>query len=71
MTVRSLVAAASVAFLLAHSSALSMTTSADSRRAFLHKISVATTAAATGITGLPTPSLAVTGIKKSNAKLSR
>jgi hypothetical protein len=71
MTVRSLIAAANVAFLLVHSNALSMTTSADSRRAFLHKVSAATAAVATGITGLPTPSLAVTGINKSNDKLQR
>jgi hypothetical protein len=71
MTVRSLLAVASAALLLVRSNALSMTTPADSRRAFLHKVSAATAAVATGLTGMPTPSLAVTGVQKSNAKLSR
>lgn len=71
MTARSLLAVANAALLLAHSNVLSMMTPADSRRAFLHKASAATAAVATGFTGMPTPSLAVTGAQKSNAKLSR
>ena len=70
MTVRSLLAASGVALLVVNSLALSMTTSADSRRAFLQKVSTATVAATAGLTSMPMASLAVTGEKKVNAKLA-
>lgn len=58
------------ALLVGQSHALSMTAnSADSRRTFLQKVSTASVAAATGLTSMPTASLAVTGEKKVNAKL--
>lgn len=47
----------------------SLAFSADSRRQFLQKVSAASVATATGLTSLPTASLAVTGEKKVNAKL--
>jgi len=69
MTVRHFLAAAGAALLVVQSHALSMVNSADSRRAFLQKVSTATVAAATGLTSIPTASLAVTGERKVNAKL--
>lgn len=56
--------------LFADSDALSMTTPASARRAFLQRVSTVSAAAATGLLGVPTPSLAVTGAKKCNAKLA-
>jgi len=69
MTVRSLFAVVGAALLVVQSHGLSVKSSADSRRAFLQQVSTATVAAATGLTSMPTASLAVTGERKVNAKL--
>lgn len=69
MTIRSLVAVVGAALLVVQSHGLSVKSSADSRRAFLQQVSTATVAAATGLTSMPTASLAVTGERKVNAKL--
>lgn len=70
MTLRLLLTTIVSTFLLAGSDALSMTTPSSSRRTFLQRVSTVSAAATTGLLGVPTPSLAVTGAKKCNAKLA-